>query len=89
MCATDAERSVEMNVTECEFEIVSALREIRDKEVSQMIGELIHVLSISHVAKVIEVRRSSSGLTLAGGTEASLSEIRREAAPIDLDLVDA
>jgi len=83
----DGERSVEMSVTEYECELISAFREIRDSEVADMIGELVHVLSISHMAQVIPISRKSVDLIVAGGREAPV--VTRDAVPIDLDLVDA
>jgi hypothetical protein len=89
MCEADAERSVDMSVTEYECELISAFREIRDDEVAQMIGELVHVLSITHMAEIIPITRNSEGLTVAGGREAPALAVSRDAVPIDLDLVDA
>lgn len=70
MQEANTERSVEMRVTEYECELLSAFREIRDGEVAQMIGELVHVLSISHIADVIPLTRKAVDLTIAGGLDA-------------------
>ncbi len=66
---TDAERRLEISVTEYEQELVAAFREIRDDEVAQMIGELVHVVSISHLAEIIPLSRKTAALTLAGGKD--------------------
>ena len=90
MTQTKSGRSVEMDLSECESEMIMAFREIRDAEVAQMISELVHVLSISHVADVIPMaRRSAADLKIAGGVEARKPAFGTGSVPIDLDLVDA
>jgi len=88
MRESEADRSVEMSVTEYECELISAFREIRDGEVAQMIGELVHVLSISHMADVIPLtRKSVDHLSVAGGIDAPCAA--KASAPRLLDLLDA
>lgn len=90
MNQADSEPSVEMSLTECESEMISALREIRDAEAARMIIELVHVLSISHVAEVIPLsQRATADLKIAGGADVAKSAFRKDSVPIDLDLVDA
>lgn len=84
MCEMDSDREVEMCVTEYEFELLSAFREIRDSEVAQMIGELVHVLSITHLAEVIPLSRRTIGLTVAGGLDVSAPK-----GAMDRELLDA
>jgi len=83
----DSEPSVEMTVTEYEYELLSAYREIRDQEVAAMIGELVHVLSISHMAQVIPITRKAIDLTVAGGRDVYAAG--KEPARATLGLVDA
>lgn len=71
---TEAERSIEISVTEYESELVTAFREIRDTEVAQMIGELVHVVSVSHLAEIIPISRKAVDLSLAGGKDTEVDK---------------
>lgn len=88
MRESEVDRTVEMSVTEYECELISAFREIRDGEVAQMIGELVHVLSISQMADVIPLtRKSADHLSIAGGIDAPSAS--KAPAQRLMDLLDA